>query len=115
MADKHENEGGKGDGPALVGSASEAEILRNLFLEEAEKHLAQIADAERLLAQASARSLEITPEVVDVLFRHLHTLKGSAGSVGFDAVAKAADDLGGAVRGDPARPVGPDFWHLGAD
>lgn len=93
MADKHENEGGKGDGPALVGNASEAEILRNLFLEEAEKHLAQIADAERLLAQASARSLEITPEVVDVLFRHLHTLKGSAGSVGFDAVAKAADNL----------------------
>jgi chemotaxis protein histidine kinase CheA/ActR/RegA family two-component response regulator len=74
-------------------TAGEAEMLRNLFLEEAQKHLDRIADAQRLLARASENSLDISPEVVDVLFRHLHTLKGSAGSVGFDGVARAADVL----------------------
>jgi chemotaxis protein histidine kinase CheA/ActR/RegA family two-component response regulator len=74
-------------------AAGETEMLRNLFLEEAEKHLGRIADAQRLLSRASEASLEVSPDVVDVLFRHLHTLKGSAGSVGFDAVARAAHDL----------------------
>jgi chemotaxis protein histidine kinase CheA/ActR/RegA family two-component response regulator len=84
---------GDASGEAIRPTAGETEMLRNLFLEEAEKHLGRIADAQRLLARASETSLDVSSEVVDVLFRHLHTLKGSAGSVGFDAVARAAHDL----------------------
>jgi len=93
MAGKPDSGDTTGENPNLRPTAGETEMLRNLFLEEAEKHLGHIADAQRLLARASETSLEVSPDVVDVLFRHLHTLKGSAGSVGFDAVARAAHDL----------------------
>jgi len=94
MAVKSENGEGSGEHAALPEwNVGETEMLRSLFLEEAEKHLGRITEAQKSLARASAATLDISPEVVDVLFRHLHTLKGSAGSVGFDAVARAAHEL----------------------
>lgn len=92
MAGKSDSSDRSGEHPSLA-TSGESDMLRNLFLEEADKHLGRITDAQRLLSRASENSLEVSPEVVDVLFRHLHTLKGSAGSVGFDAVARAAHDL----------------------
>jgi chemosensory pili system protein ChpA (sensor histidine kinase/response regulator) len=92
MAGKSDSGESGSEGSAL-GTSGESDMLRNLFLEEAEKHLERIADAQRLLSRASESSLDVSPDVVDVLFRHLHTLKGSAGSVGFDAVAHAAHEL----------------------
>lgn len=93
MAGKSDNGEGGGERGGAAYNAGETEMLRNLFLEEAEKHLGRIAEAQKLLSRASATTLDISPEVVDVLFRHLHTLKGSAGSVGFDAVARSAHEL----------------------
>jgi chemosensory pili system protein ChpA (sensor histidine kinase/response regulator) len=94
MANNPDNKDGSGEHEApLEWNAAETEMLRSLFLDEAEKHLGRIAEAQKLLSRASAATLDVSPEVVDVLFRHLHTLKGSAGSVGFDAVARAAHEL----------------------
>ena len=97
MAGKSDNgHDGDGDGGPPTSSewnAGETDMLRGLFLEEAEKYLGHIIEAQKLLSHASEATLEISPEVVDVLFRHLHTLKGSAGSVGFDAVSRAAHEL----------------------
>jgi len=96
MAGKSHNgdSSGSGEHAALPEwNVGETEMLRSLFLEEAEKHLGRITEAQKSLSRASAATLDISPDVVDVLFRHLHTLKGSAGSVGFDAVARAAHEL----------------------
>ncbi len=94
MAGKSDSGDGSGEHGVLPEwNSGETEMLRSLFLEEAEKHLGRITEAQKSLAHASAATLDISPDVVDVLFRHLHTLKGSAGSVGFDAVARAAHDL----------------------
>ena len=92
MAGKPDGSDG-GGAPTQEWSAGETDMLRGLFLEEAEKHLGRILEAQKLLSHASEATLEISPEVVDVLFRHLHTLKGSAGSVGFTAVSRAAHEL----------------------
>jgi chemotaxis protein histidine kinase CheA/ActR/RegA family two-component response regulator len=72
---------------------SEAELLRSLFLDEADKHLRHIAEAQRALARAAESTLDVDPQIVDALFRHLHTLKGAAGSVGHDAIARATNEL----------------------
>jgi chemotaxis protein histidine kinase CheA/ActR/RegA family two-component response regulator len=94
MAVKSDSGDGSGEhGMLPEWNAGETEMLRSLFLEEAEKHLGRISEAQKALSRASAATLDISPDVVDVLFRHLHTLKGSAGSVGFDAVARAAHEL----------------------
>ena len=93
MAGKPDNSDSSGSLPAQEWGAGETDVLRSLFLEEAEKYLGHIMEAQKLLSQASETTLEISPDVVDVLFRHLHTLKGSAGSVGFDAVSRAAHEL----------------------
>ncbi|MBN2573932.1 MAG: response regulator [Deltaproteobacteria bacterium] len=93
MAGKPDNSDGAGSLPAQEWGAGETDVLRSLFLEEAEKYLGHIIEAQKLLSHASETTLEISPDVVDVLFRHLHTLKGSAGSVGFDAVSRAAHEL----------------------
>jgi chemosensory pili system protein ChpA (sensor histidine kinase/response regulator) len=74
-------------------NASDAELLRGLFLDEAEKHLRHIAEAKRALARAAEANLQVDPQLVDALFRHLHTLKGAAGSVAHDAIARAAHEL----------------------
>ena len=94
MAGKPDSGDGSGErASAPPWNAGETEMLRNLFLEEAEKHVGRIVDAQKLLSRATSSTLDISPDVVDVLFRHLHTLKGSAGSVGFDAIARAAHEL----------------------
>ncbi len=94
MAAQSDDGDGSGEHESLQEwNGGETDMLRGLFLEEAEKHLNRIAEAQKLLSRASETSLDIAPEAVDVLFRHLHTLKGSAGSVGFDAVARAAHEL----------------------
>ncbi len=93
MAGKSDSSDSSGEHPSPLLNAGESEMLRNLFLEEAEKHLARITDAQRLLSRASEASLDVSPEVVDVLFRHLHTLKGSAGSVGLEGISRAAHEL----------------------
>ncbi|HJX51797.1 MAG TPA: Hpt domain-containing protein, partial [Polyangia bacterium] len=80
-------------GPLGEWNPSEAELLRGLFLDEADKHLRHIAEAQRALARAAEASLEVDPQLVDALFRHLHTLKGAAGSVAHDAIARAAHEL----------------------
>jgi chemotaxis protein histidine kinase CheA/ActR/RegA family two-component response regulator len=88
--------GGKGSdngGPLGEWNPSEAELLRGLFLDEAEKHLRQISEAQQSLARAADANLQVAPELVDALFRHLHTLKGAAGSVSHDAIARAAHEL----------------------
>src|SRR5664279_5303450 len=94
MAGKSDSGDGSGERAAPPEwNKGDTEMLRNLFLEEAEKRLGRIAEAQKLLSRASATSLDISPDVVDDLFRHLHTLKGSAGSVGFDSVARAAHEI----------------------
>jgi chemosensory pili system protein ChpA (sensor histidine kinase/response regulator) len=80
-------------GPLGEWSPDDAELLRGLFLDEADKRLRQIAEAQRALARAADSTLEVDPQLVDALFRHLHTLKGAAGSVAHDAIARAAHEL----------------------
>lgn len=61
---------------------------RNLFLEEATEHLAEMSRA--LLA------LEKDPgdrEAIDVVFRMVHSLKGMGASLGYDAVSELAHRL----------------------
>ncbi len=61
---------------------------RTIFLEESEDQLREWEEA--LLA------LEKTPtekELIDKIFRAIHTLKGSAGFVGFEELQKVAHDL----------------------
>jgi chemosensory pili system protein ChpA (sensor histidine kinase/response regulator) len=69
----------------------EGELLRGLFLEEALVHLGEIADAQQALARAAEAGARV--EAVDSLLRHLHSLKGAAGSVGFDAIGRAAHEI----------------------
>ena len=58
------------------------------FLDEAAENLIAIETGILALKQDPGNTSELT-----VLLRELHTLKGSAGSVGFDAVARAAHEL----------------------
>jgi chemotaxis protein histidine kinase CheA len=61
--------------------SDEAELLRSLFLDEAQSHLAEIAEAQQALAGAHEDGERLA--AVEAMLRHLHTLKGAAGSVGF--------------------------------
>lgn len=83
------------DEPLSEWNAQDAELLRRIFLEEAEGYLRHIADAQQRLSHVSEAEGGgvVEAEVIDGLFRHLHTLKGSAGSVGFNAISHAAHDL----------------------
>jgi chemosensory pili system protein ChpA (sensor histidine kinase/response regulator) len=79
-----------------------AEILE-FFVPEAEEHLQGVTEC--LLA------LEANPgsEVINRLFRAMHTVKGSAAQVGFDRIAHVAhraEDLIGRVRDGELRPSG---------
>jgi two-component system chemotaxis sensor kinase CheA len=61
---------------------------RNLFLEEATEHLAEMSRA--LL------TLEKSPddgEAIDLVFRMAHSIKGMAGSLGYDAITEVAHKL----------------------
>ncbi|HZH03240.1 MAG TPA: Hpt domain-containing protein, partial [Myxococcaceae bacterium] len=71
-----------------------------VFVSEGTEHLEALA---RDLVQ-----LEKNPSagVIDSMFRHAHSLKGMAASMGFESVATLAhrvEDLVGAVREDPSR------------
>jgi chemosensory pili system protein ChpA (sensor histidine kinase/response regulator) len=83
-----EHEGGSGEW-----THDEAELLRGLFLDEAQDHLRQIVEAQEALAKMGDVDQRALTEAIDALFRHLHTLKGAAGSVGFEAVGRAAHEL----------------------
>jgi two-component system chemotaxis sensor kinase CheA len=72
---------------------------RNLFLEEATEHLAEMSRA--LLV------LEKTPddgEAIDLVFRMAHSIKGMAGSLGYDSITEIAHKL--EDRMDAYRAVG---------
>lgn len=88
-----DHDGLQGGPPKNQSSGEEAGLLRALFLDEAEKHLTRIIEAQKTLTRAAETSLNVAPDVVDSLFRHLHTLKGSAGSVGFEAISASAHEL----------------------
>jgi two-component system, chemotaxis family, sensor kinase CheA len=65
--------------------------LLEVFREEAGERLAEVVDC--LLAVEAGNP---PPGAVDLLFRHVHTLKGSAGMVGFtaaSAIANAIEDM----------------------
>lgn len=72
-------------------SAEDGDLLRGLFIDEAEGHLHAIGEAQAALARAPDGVLP--GDTVDALFRHLHSLKGAAGSVGFEAIGRAAHEL----------------------
>src|SRR5687767_9332136 len=69
----------------------DAELLRGIFLEEALDHLEQIAEATAVLGRNPDPAEAV--EAADALLRHLHTLKGAAGSVGFEAIGRSAHEL----------------------
>jgi two-component system chemotaxis sensor kinase CheA len=70
-----------------LGSDPAAELLR-LFREEAAEHLDGIVDC--LLAVQAG---EAGPETTDALFRHAHSIKGSAGMVGLTRAGEIAHEL----------------------
>ncbi len=61
---------------------------RNLFLEEATEHLAEIGQALLTLEKDSRASAEI-----DTVFRMMHSMKGMGASLGYDAVSELAHRL----------------------
>src|SRR5512132_3638623 len=69
-----------------------------LFVAEASEHLSGLSsDLVRLEKGAG-------PEAIDSLFRHAHSVKGMAASMGFEpiaALAHRAEDLADKVRGRP--------------
>ncbi len=77
--------------------------LRRIFVEEATRRLAECAD---LLAIRG----RLGPEAIEALFRHLHSIKGMAASLGHGELAEAAHALEdraaalrkGGLREDPA-------------
>ncbi|ATB28990.1 chemotaxis protein CheA [Melittangium boletus] len=71
-----------------------------LFLSEASEHLEGLG---RDLVQLER---EGAPAVVDSMFRHAHSVKGMASSMGFESIAVLAhrvEDLVDAIRQDPSR------------
>jgi chemotaxis protein histidine kinase CheA/ActR/RegA family two-component response regulator len=84
---------GTGAEPLAEWSPDEAEVLRELFLAEAEGHLRRIIDAEQALARAAEGAPGAATLAIDGLYSELHSLKGAAGSVGFGAIGQAAHDI----------------------
>jgi two-component system chemotaxis sensor kinase CheA len=77
---------------------------RNLFLEEATEHLAEISRALLELEKDPGRS-----EAIDLVFRMAHSIKGMAGSLDYGSIAELAhaledrmDAFRAAGRVDPA-------------
>ena len=69
---------------------TELHLLRDLFLVEVEHHLANMAQAQSALRQVPDGAP--AAEAANALLRCLHTLKGAAGSVGIDAIARSAHE-----------------------
>src|SRR5437867_13304873 len=82
----------------------------DLFVSEAREHL---VEAEREMARlASGGSDE---EGINALYRHFHSLKGMAASMGFQQIAKlshAIEDLFDEIRKDTARATRPGVADL---
>jgi len=69
---------------------------RDLFISEAREHLRAMNEITLLLETASAER-----EQIDALFRHSHSLKGMAASMGYNEMAELAhrmEDLMDRVR-----------------
>lgn len=77
---------GEREPPAMGDWDAEAgRALLEVFLEEAFQHLEGAEDALRLIGGESTHAQEI-----DRLFRHVHSLKGSAGTVGLRHISEGA-------------------------
>jgi two-component system chemotaxis sensor kinase CheA len=61
---------------------------RNLFLEEATEHLGEMSSALLILEKAPTDR-----EAIDLLFRMVHSIKGMAASLGYDALAEVSHHL----------------------
>ncbi len=61
---------------------------RNLFLEEATEHLGEMSGALLTLEKTPADG-----EAIDMLFRMVHSIKGMAASLGYDALAEVSHHL----------------------
>ncbi len=77
---------------------------RNLFLEEAAEHLAEMSRALLSLEKDPADA-----EAIDLIFRMAHSIKGMAGSLGYDSITEVAHKL--EDRMDTVRSAG----RVGAD
>lgn len=76
---------------------------RALFVEEAREHLEELA---RLTVEFEAR--DSPSAVVDEIFRHVHSLKGMAATMGYDPIATLSHRLEDVVAGCRALGVKPD-------
>jgi two-component system chemotaxis sensor kinase CheA len=72
---------------------------RNLFLEEATEHLAEMSRALLILEKHPDDG-----EAIDLVFRVAHSIKGMAGSLGYDSITEIAHKL--EDRMDAYRAVG---------
>ena len=72
---------------------------RNLFLEEATEHLAEMSRALLILEKHPDDG-----EAIDLVFRMAHSIKGMAGSLGYDSITEIAHKL--EDRMDAYRAVG---------
>jgi two-component system chemotaxis sensor kinase CheA len=82
----------------------------DLFVSEARQHL---QEAEREVSRMAAGGADA--EAIQNLFRHFHSLKGMAASMGFSPIAQlshAVEDLFDEIRKDPARPAPPGVVEL---
>jgi chemotaxis protein histidine kinase CheA len=66
----------------------EARMLRSFFVEEAREHLDHVVQALLALSRDHTRH-----DVLNLLFRETHTLKGAAGTVGLRAIAERSHRL----------------------
>jgi chemosensory pili system protein ChpA (sensor histidine kinase/response regulator) len=75
--------------PGSAGAAGT--FLRGMFLDEAAAHLSAVESA--LFTLGRAQDPPVLVRAAAEMLRHLHTLKGAAGSVGLDQVGDAAHEL----------------------
>jgi two-component system chemotaxis sensor kinase CheA len=61
---------------------------RNLFLEEATEHLAEMSRALLVLEKSPDDG-----EAIDLVFRMAHSIKGMAGSLGYDSITEVSHKL----------------------
>ena len=61
---------------------------RNLFLEEATEHLAEMSRALLVLEKSPDDG-----EAIDLVFRMAHSIKGMAGSLGYDSITEISHKL----------------------
>lgn len=89
--------------------AENPDFLQELFLEETWKNIDKLDGF--IESKANAEKIEITQEEVDLLFRTLHGIKGSASMMGYPAIsetAHSAEDLFSYLR-EEAEPAEKDL------